>query len=456
MKKSLFIFSFLIILFLVTPENVKANSQLGMSTEYYGNHLNMESREVYDVLKEHLYIQRNTDVITINKKYEVEIIRQGISAFWKDYPQVWWIDVKSFKYSIGNNYSKIILSPIYEGAYDERHIIIQQLDKICEGLRDKVENKNRLEQIRYINLEVSQRFKYLILDDYNKCSNLGSMLKNGVGVCRTAALYFKYICDYYGIDCIYAEGLCKDMGHAINLVLYKNKWYANDPTHDLLGWEKNKRDGDRPRYMSYYVYGTMMMMPYKVSYFQYYYDFFDLNKATEYQNVSTVIDFQKQGYVYDSVSKRLYNDGKQLSYIYNYTFLFPAEDKTKSGFLTKAKTKEVTMIIPDYVTTIDGLKKVLYIEKNAIRGKDNPNVKIVKLGKFINKLESKCIRNCKNLFILEFTSNKINKIEEKAITKFSKDGLVIKGLKNRKKRKAIKKMIKNKFNRELVFRIVNK
>lgn len=452
MKKCLIFYSIVIFLFIITPISAKANSQLGMSTEYYGNHLNVESREVYDALKKHLYIQRNIDEVTINKKYEVETLRQGISAFWKDYPQVWWIDIKTFNYSIGDNYSKITLSPIYEGAYDERHSVIQQLDKICAGLRAKVENANRLEQIRYINLEVSQRFKYLKLDDYNRCSNLGSMLKDGIGVCRTAALYFKYICDYYGIDCIYVEGLSGDEGHAMNLVLYKNKWYANDPTHDLLGWEKNKRDGDRPRYMTYYVYGTKMMMPYKVSYFQYYDDFFDLNKATEYQNVSTIIDFRKKGYVYDSVSKKLYKNGKQLPYKYNYTFLFEGNYRLKSGFLSKAKTKEETMIIPDYVTTIDGLKKVFYIEKNAIRGKDNPNVKVIKLGKFINKLESKCIKNCKNFFILKFTSNKINKIEKKAITKFGKDGLVIKGLQNKKKRKAIKKIIKNKFNKELVLK----
>lgn len=443
MKKTLIIFSFVVILFVIIPKNVNASSQLGMSTEYYGNHLDAESREVYDVLKRDLYIHRNIEGITINKRYEVETLRKGLSAFLKDYPQVWWINQQVFDYSICDQYSKITLSPIYEGAYEERHIIIQQLDKICENLRDKVEDADRLEQIRYINLEVSQRFKYLALDDYNKCSNLGSMLKDGIGVCRTAALYFKYICDYYGIDCIYAEGLSENEGHAINLVLYKNKWYANDPTYDLLGWRKNKRDGDKPGSMLYYVYGTKMMMPYKFSDFQYANDFFDLNKATKHQNVSTVIDFQKKGYVYDSVSKRLYKNGKQLPYIYNYTFLFEGGEGhgLGSGYLLKAKTNEETIIIPDYVTTINGLKKILYIEKNAIRGKNNPNVKIIKFGKYINKLKSKCVRNCKKLYRLKFTSNKISTIEKNAITKFSKSGLVIKGLKNKNKRNAIKKLI---------------
>lgn len=224
---------------------------------WYYNQLTSDiERNLYNQLKEAFSDKQCTDDISYIKQYVdlsystenietlKENMRNAMTAFINDYPEVFWINT-NYKYkitSISNNNQKKILEM---GMYITRNSYIGDSNIIkntyIPDLNSKIEEivkegknngKTNFEKLEYIYSMVRHDSKYIQGKSKN---NVYNVLCNKNGTCTGFSRSLKYICDEMGIPCVVARGTVGNSNekHMWNIVKLNGQWFICDITNEL-------------------------------------------------------------------------------------------------------------------------------------------------------------------------------------------------------------------------------
>lgn len=224
---------------------------------WYYNQLTSDiERNLYNQLKEAFSDKQCTDDISYIKHYvdldysyeSIEILkenmRNAMTAFINDYPEVFWINT-NYKYKItsvsNNNQKKILEMGMYitRNSYvGDSNIIkntyIPDLNSKIEEIVESGKNngKTNFEKLEYIYSLIKCNSRYIQGKSKN---NVYNVLCNKNGTCTGFSRSLKFICDEMGIPCVVARGTVGNSNekHMWNIVKLNGQWFICDITNEL-------------------------------------------------------------------------------------------------------------------------------------------------------------------------------------------------------------------------------
>ncbi len=199
------------------------------SLSYYYNSLDSDEKELYNDIYDSL-IERK-DILEVGDN-DFELLSKIYYYVLNDYPSIFYAS-ESLNYSSSMLDNKIIsakLNFIYKDINDtliykkqvELNNILNQIEKAVVGYSD-------FEIVKYV-------YEFLINNSYYDKNfpdqSLLSILLDNIGLCTSYAKSFKFIMDYFDIECLLVEGkfVNQEDSHVWNMVKLDNSWYHVDVT----------------------------------------------------------------------------------------------------------------------------------------------------------------------------------------------------------------------------------
>lgn len=199
------------------------------SLSYYYNSLDSDEKELYNDIYDSL-IERK-DILEVGDN-DFELLSKIYYYVLNDYPSIFYaseslnysssmLDNKIISAKLNFNYKDINDTLIYKKQV-ELNNILNQIEKAVVGYSD-------FEIVKYV-------YEFLINNSYYDKNfpdqSLLSILLDNIGLCTSYAKSFKFIMDYFDIECLLVEGkfVNQEDSHVWNMVKLDNSWYHVDVT----------------------------------------------------------------------------------------------------------------------------------------------------------------------------------------------------------------------------------
>ena len=209
--------------------------------EYYQSKLSGKNLKIYNGLvkttKKNAKKYMSLDLSKGSRKLNGSIA----SIIKLDHPELFWLQSWSqmtFSFSDSDDF---FYSPTYiSGAYKKNKTFKAKVNKIVKSLKKKCKGKSQVEKARIIHDYVCSTATYK-QSKYDQTAY--GILVQHKAVCAGYAAAYKLLCDRLGVKCICVAGYVNGVGHELNYVKIKGKYYLVDCT-----WDDNYGSGWRYTY----------------------------------------------------------------------------------------------------------------------------------------------------------------------------------------------------------------
>ncbi len=213
------------------------------SSTYYYNQLNDSEKHVYELIANAVKILDTridiSKIITDDIAENEKIVKNAITYFFMDHPEVYYLDNSYSLYTINNI---IIDMFVVELSYDfdninDLNVDIQKLDVILEEIVLRNIGISDFEKELFFHdyiVSNSTYYEYENIEDIaEKYHTIEGILTENTGVCDALSKTMQILLDKVGIESILVTGVLENEDHAWLMVNINKSWYHLDVTSDM-------------------------------------------------------------------------------------------------------------------------------------------------------------------------------------------------------------------------------